>query len=605
MAILALLARDASAAELQAVVAELLDRAADDERSEIIEVGRYASEVQRAREEDRRRARGLTALSDTAADLAGRRDIDELLTAICRRARLLLSTDVAYITLWDPVAGDTYVHTTDGIVSEPFRSMRLPTGTGLGGLVAQTGLPEATADYVADQRLRHDRDVDRRVAVEGLRAIVAAPLMRANEVIGVLLSGSREVRQFDPAEVALFVSLASHAAIALENARLIQGSKQTLADLEHAHQALQRHALHVERVGDVYAELAAIALGGDIHDLLDAVARQIPGEIELRSPTGELVHASTTANWAPDSERWLDVAVAAGSDELGALRMRSSDDDALVTELLQRTSVILAGVLLARQAQTDAEHRHRGVILEELLAAHRTPSADLQRRAVRAGIPLHNEVLVLAIEVDESAQRWAWLRATRIATDRSATVGTVGGRLVVIDADGDPHAAAAAWAAGMQSQGGARPTIGIATGAIGAAGIRAAHRDASAALSILLALERTGSSATSAELGFFGQMLVHARPGELAEFLGRTLGAVKAYDAERATDLLPTLDAVLTHEGHHANAARSLGIHVNTLYQRLERLDEVLGEGWRDADRRLELHLAVRLHSVERKLDRA
>ena len=605
MAILALLARDASAAELQAVVAELLDRAADDERSEIIEVGRYASEVQRAREEDRRRARGLTALSDTAADLAGRRDIDELLTAICRRARLLLSTDVAYITLWDPVAGDTYVHTTDGIVSEPFRSMRLPTGTGLGGLVAQTGLPEATADYVADQRLKHDRDVDRRVAVEGLRAIVAAPLMRANEVIGVLLSGSREVRQFDPAEVALFVSLASHAAIALENARLIQGSKQTLADLEHAHQALQRHALHVERVGDVYAELAAIALGGDIHDLLDAVARQIPGEIELRSPTGELVHASTTANWAPDSERWLKVAVAAGSDELGVLRMRSSDDDALVTELLQRTSVILAGVLLARQAQTDAEHRHRGVILEELLAAHRTPSADLQRRAVRAGIPLHNEVVVLAIEVDESAQRWAWLRATRIATDRSATVGTVGGRLVVIDADDDPHAAAAAWAAGMQSQGGARPTIGIATGAIGAAGIRAAHRDASAALSILLALERTGSSATSAELGFFGQMLVHARPGELADFLGRTLGAVKAYDAERATDLLPTLDAVLTHEGHHANAARSLGIHVNTLYQRLERLDEVLGEGWRDADRRLELHLAVRLHSVEQKLDRA
>ena len=244
-------------------------------------------------------------------------------------------------------------------------------------------------------------------------------------------------------------------------------------------------------------------------------------------------------------------------------------------------------------------------VLEELLAAHRTPSADLQRRAVRAGIPLHNEVLVLAIEVDESAQRWAWLRATRIATDRSATVGTVGGRLVVIDADGDPHAAAAAWAAGIQSQGGARPTIGIATGAIGAVGIRAAHRDASAALSILLALERTGSSATSAELGFSGQMLVHARPGELAEFLGRTLGAVKAYDAERAAELLPTLDAVLTHEGHHANAARSLGIHVNTLYQRLERLDEVLGEGWRDSDRRLELHLAVRLHSVEQKLDRA
>ena len=223
------------------------------------------------------------------------------------------------------------MHTTDGIVSDAFRTMRLPAGTGLGGLVAQTGQPEATADYISDDRLSHSGDVDSRVVAEGLRAIVAAPLKRSSEIFGVLLSGSREVRQFEPSEVALFVSLASHAAIALENARLIQGSQKTLADLERAHEALQRHAHHVERVGAVYEQLAAIALqGGDIDDLLDAVVTRLPGEIELHGPSGELLHASRTEGWASDPGNWLEAPLTAGSDELGVLRVRTSDAEAVV-----------------------------------------------------------------------------------------------------------------------------------------------------------------------------------------------------------------------------------------------------------------------------------
>ncbi len=135
------------------------------------------------------RALGLTALSDTATDLAAHLEVDQLLQAICRRARLLLGTDVAYVTLRDDAIGDTYVEATDGIVSEAFRMMRLPAGTGLGGLVAQTGRPEATADYAGDQRLQHSPDVDQRVAAEGLKGIVAAPLKRGGEVFGVLMSG--------------------------------------------------------------------------------------------------------------------------------------------------------------------------------------------------------------------------------------------------------------------------------------------------------------------------------------------------------------------------------------------------------------------------------
>jgi len=62
------------------------------------------------------------------------------------------------------------------------------------------------------------------------------------------------------------------------------------------------------------------------------------------------------------------------------------------------------------------------------------------------------------------------------------------------------------------------------------------------------------------------------------------------------------LEAYLAESGHLAATARRLGIHINTLYQRLDRLDEALNNGWRESDRRLGLHLAVRLAALVQQL---
>ncbi|NUP42163.1 MAG: diguanylate phosphodiesterase, partial [Streptomyces sp.] len=49
----------------------------------------------------RRREAELSALFETAHDLAGLRDLDAVLQAIVQRARSLLGTDVAYLSLND------------------------------------------------------------------------------------------------------------------------------------------------------------------------------------------------------------------------------------------------------------------------------------------------------------------------------------------------------------------------------------------------------------------------------------------------------------------------------------------------------------------------
>ena len=112
------------------------------------------------RELHRRRESAQSSLLDIARELSTEKEPEVVLEAIVRRARTLIGTDLAYLTLYDPEAGDTFMKVTDGSVSADFQSLRLSLGDGLGGLVASTRKPYWTADYPADERFSHTYEID-------------------------------------------------------------------------------------------------------------------------------------------------------------------------------------------------------------------------------------------------------------------------------------------------------------------------------------------------------------------------------------------------------------------------------------------------------------
>jgi DNA-binding PucR family transcriptional regulator len=59
--------------------------------------------------------------------------------------------------------------------------------------------------------------------------------------------------------------------------------------------------------------------------------------------------------------------------------------------------------------------------------------------------------------------------------------------------------------------------------------------------------------------------------------------------------MLPTMKAYLDHGCRAAPAARALGVHVNTIYQRVAVLDDLLGDSWREPPRSLDLHNLLRI----------
>jgi DNA-binding PucR family transcriptional regulator len=70
---------------------------------------------------------------------------------------------------------------------------------------------------------------------------------------------------------------------------------------------------------------------------------------------------------------------------------------------------------------------------------------------------------------------------------------------------------------------------------------------------------------------------------------------VADYDARKHTTLLHTLETYLSCGGNIARAAEQLYVHRNTLVQRLDKLQELVGLDPHDATHWLPLHIALGL----------
>ncbi|HTW97965.1 MAG TPA: helix-turn-helix domain-containing protein [Acidimicrobiales bacterium] len=81
----------------------------------------------------------------------------------------------------------------------------------------------------------------------------------------------------------------------------------------------------------------------------------------------------------------------------------------------------------------------------------------------------------------------------------------------------------------------------------------------------------------------------------LERFVERRLAALEEHDRTRRSELIRTLEALFEHNGNKADTARALYLERQSLYSRLERIEELLGESLGDEGTRLGLQLALRV----------
>ncbi|RAY17165.1 diguanylate phosphodiesterase [Actinomadura craniellae] len=618
---LELLAREASAIEFEAPVVDARAAGAPPETIARLEEAKLSALRVRALLEHRaRREAELSALFETAGDLAGLREVGAVLEAIVRRARRLLNADIAYITLHDPERGDTYMGVTDGSVSAAFRDLRLPMGAGLGGLVAQTGTPYSSPDYFADDRFRHQEEIDAAVKEEALVAILGVPVRLGTRVIGVLFAANRSARPFTQEEVALLGSLAAHAAVAIDNARLLEETRAALEELSAANELIQDRSASVERAGQAHDRMLGLVVrGGGVEDVAAVVTDVLGGGLVVLDADGRRLAAVGTLGELDDvqvaeaatasralgravrrGEVWV-ASMATGAEPLGTLVLRAAAEvTATEQRILERAALVTALLLLFRRTAAEAEERVRGELLDDLLSGRVAHPDSLRGRASLLGVDLDApHVLITARHApgEPGRRQRAAFWATSQAAARHGLAAARGDETILLLPGTDPGPQAQRVAHELGALLGIPVTAGAGGPVRGLAGIAAAHREAQRCADTLLALGRAGAGVSAAELGFVGLLIGQDR--DVAGFLGSVLGDVLAYDRRRGTALVRTMEAYFGSGGSLARTAEVLHIHVNTVTQRLDRIGRLLGDDWQDPERALEIQLALRLHRLQ------
>ena len=166
-----------------------------------------------------KRVEELAILNEMSTSLSSTLDLDEVLTLIMERINAVLRVEAGSLLLIDDEAGELVFEIALGEKAEGVKPFRLPIGQGIAGHVAQSGEPLMISDAQKDRR--HYKAVD--VITDFLTtSMLCVPMIFKGKIIGVIEIMNKLEGDFTESDLTLLNSIATYAAIAIENARLHQ-----------------------------------------------------------------------------------------------------------------------------------------------------------------------------------------------------------------------------------------------------------------------------------------------------------------------------------------------------------------------------------------------
>jgi PAS domain S-box-containing protein len=218
---------------------------------------RLITELAESRAALSRTAEAERTLREIAASVTAMRDKDEILQAVVDAATRLLRSKGAMIDLLDPdeSAGGGYRHTDKRLAYDAdfLAEVEGTPDAGVSGMTLRTGTVEWSGDYLADDRFIHTDERDRFVREANIRSVIAAPLLRGDEVIGTITVYVDRPQAYDEQDAAVLAGLANQAAVAIANVRLIvelERSREETARRADAERTLREIAVRVSSILD-------------------------------------------------------------------------------------------------------------------------------------------------------------------------------------------------------------------------------------------------------------------------------------------------------------------------------------------------------------------
>jgi len=608
------------------------------DKSSLVECIRMAMAIRNRLELQQQREHGLLAVIESAQDLSSHLDLLELLRAIVSKARNLLGSHVAWISVYNPDVDRFQVQITDGAIFEETDKMTAGRHFGVVSIILATRLPFSTTDYLTDDRFPHDPEIDAIFRSEGIAGVVGVPLLSKNEVIGLLFVADRYSRSHTALEVSILCTLATHAAVAINTAKAFDLTNKALKKGDIARAALELHGRNVQLAAEAHEQLTALlAQGATLTTLCHKMAQLLDARIVVVDEGLQVIcqgavdgdDRENIPKWEAHGERSKAIekamresrrtgqavmayndgsvlcrvaSVIGGDDVLGAvLLFRGEDLDDLSVRTLER-SASLVGIVLLSQERLDI-HKSRDVsaLLRGLLLPQQYEWASTLERAGQFNLNLGQALSLLLVETRD-------LKATYIAR-RLRTASSLSG-IVLDEIDGIVAIVCVTHKIQDVVQTCTRLLAGeFHTHYWGVLSKPAAQPEELPTLyttlrRALFVSRRLGVKGIlgQSELALYSVLFETQDEASLDAFLETTIGTLLAHDRKKSSELTSTLLCYFDGNRNARLVAKRMSIHVNTVRQRLTTIEEMLGH-LGNPTRALEIHMALRLWALSKRSD--
>lgn len=393
--------------------------------------------------------------------------------------------------------------------------------------------------------------------------------------------------------------------------------------------------------GQVHSNFVEIVLaGGGVPEIAEHVMSMLGGAVLITTPDGRILAVAGTdealdavygSECVEESGRFRTerehagvhehegmvgnhavVKVLAGGVDHGRMVAHSADGTLGPEDVhvLEQAATVAALAITKELAVKAVESKYRGDFLRELLSG-RVDAAAAVAHSASLGWDVARAVTVLVAEFDpgqvprggmpprEATERFAaaWQSTVRRADPNAPVIGF---NQEVVAVLGIPYGDVDSYVRELVRKvagdgGGGRRTFstGVSCPAAGPAGIPEAYGQARTALRVGRRVYGWSAVAHFDALGVF-RLLSLIQDQELKAYAEEILGPLAGQDEPAAMNLLRTLEVLFECNLNVAEAARALHFHYNTLRQRIEKLEHIVGPFMDDALVRLNVALALR-----------
>jgi sugar diacid utilization regulator len=529
--------------------------------------------------------------------------------------------------------GFVKVMAIDGANTAISREMGGPADVGIAGYVARHRAPFTTHDYLSDSRISHSSFIDNALTEEEIKSVIGVPIISDHQVIGVLIICDRYKRTYQAWEISTLATLAAHAAVAIQSARNHEIKTRALEAERVANTKLEERIKALEISTQAHEQLSQLlAKGASLSDLLRVISAILDGQVTFLDPAGQtlavarmnreashgdeaqsrtaLIGAQQLHVESEESRRtgrsievsvrnsnaWERLmAVSSGDEYIGYLviqtQRRLEDTEVRVFE---RCSNVLAVIKLLEDRRFASVRQSIRLTVRALLDESQCARRSTLDQASHFGLATDCPVCLAVISVDRSkAAHLVQVLSEKLDTEWKL-VADLDEQVVVISNALDQQTlreklekiifrearckALAVWSYPLSDQ-----TL-----------LPEQFRRSSRLISLLNKLGRENAVVLEPEFNIYTSFFEDLSPERIEHMIDAAVGPLVRHDEVRQTLLCRTLLAFLDHGQNAKVTAERLNVHVNTVHNRLEAIESILGD-WRSHGRTLDIHLALQL----------